>query len=128
MKRDADTLVAVVDDERNVLDSVADLLASAGFRTVTFQSAAQLLDWEDLDSVECLVSDIRMPDMDGWQLVARLGIRSRRVPIVLMTAHDLVGPAADKQLAETTEVEVLRKPFDSELLLDAIRRALRQAR
>lgn len=128
MKSDTNTLVAVVDDEKNVLDSVADLLASAGFRTVTFQSAAQLLDWEHLDSVECLVSDIRMPDMDGWQLVARLGMRSRRVPIVLMTAHDLVGPAADKGLAETTEVEVLRKPFDSELLLNAIRKALRQAR
>jgi FixJ family two-component response regulator len=60
--------VAVVDDDYAVLESVEDLLNSAGYVARTFSSAREFLEDGALDSVGCLVSDIRMPGMDGLEL------------------------------------------------------------
>lgn len=117
-------LVAIVDDERNVLESIADLLLSAGYATVTFQSASALLHWNQLRRIDCVVSDIRMPGMDGWQLASELRRVHERLPIVLMTAHDPQGGMVDASLAALALPEILRKPFEPQLLLDAIARAL----
>ena len=81
-------IVAVVDDDHNVLESLEDLLGSAGYGTRLFASAQALLDSGSLDEVDCLVSDIDMPVIDGIEL-ARVARASRpTLPIFLITGHE----------------------------------------
>jgi FixJ family two-component response regulator len=81
-------IVAVVDDDHNVLESLEDLLESAGYGARLFASAQALLDGVSLGEIDCLVSDIDMPGMDGIEL-ARVARASRpALPIFLITGHE----------------------------------------
>jgi len=114
--------VAVVDDDFVVLESIMDLLASAGLSALRFSSAREFLDSPALDTVGCLVSDIRMPDMDGWELRAIVAARRPELPIILITAHE----ADERQASPDSRQLLLGKPFDAQRLLSAITSVLRQ--
>jgi FixJ family two-component response regulator len=115
-------LVAVVDDDRRVLESLENLLASAGYAARTFTGGAALLADPCLADIDCLVSDIAMPRMDGYRLQQRVHVSRPRLPIIFVTAHD----ASDLPAHHMPRALVLlRKPFEGPELLAAIDRALR---
>lgn len=114
------SVVAVVDDDERVLESLKDLLESAGYRACTFGSARAFLDSESLRVADCLVSDLRMPDVDGWQLAAAVERARPGLPVIFVTGQGGVAPPG----THGTTIPVFQKPFDGPALLAAIRAAV----
>lgn len=124
MKARQGSRVAVVDDDPELLESLSDLLESVGYTALAFPSAQALLDSGSLREVDCLISDIRMTGVDGWQLKSLAHQQQPRLPVILITAHD---PQEDiprgSQLMQDLHA-LLRKPFDGRVLLAAVQEAL----
>ena len=118
-----DSLVAVVDDDPTIVESISDLLASVGHATLCFATATALLECPYLDAIACLISDIRMPVIDGWQLAEILQQRRPGLQVVLMTAHD--PSEGGVHAVPPDSVRILRKPFEAQQLLSAVERAIR---
>src|SRR3954447_26209343 len=85
--------VHIVDDDEAARDSLAALVESAGFSAKTYASATELLNSPDGLAADCLVVDIRMPEMDGLQLQQELTRRGVTTPLVIITGHADVGLA-----------------------------------
>jgi two-component system response regulator FixJ len=115
-------IVHVVDDDEAMRESLDLLLASAGYTARLYESALVLL--ERLSGLEqgCIVTDVRMPGMDGLQLVNELKRRGAPHPIVVLTGHADVALAV--QAMKAGVVEFIEKPFDDTTLLDAVKAAL----
>ena len=122
----ASTQVYLVDDNDGFRDSTAWLLETAGFEPLAFDSGAAFLaayDGQRRGAVdECLVSDIRMPQMSGLQLQEELARRGIRLPLVFVTAHGDVPLAVEAMRKGASNF--LEKPFTDEALLQAIRTAV----
>lgn len=115
------SLVAVVDDDPRVLESIEDLLESAGHAVASFSSAQALLLSPELPNVVCLVSDIAMPGMDGFELRARVQSLRPWLPVILVTGHELDA----RSLARAQSGQgFLIKPFEGAVLLAAVTCAL----
>jgi two-component system response regulator FixJ len=119
----ADELVHVIDDDPAVRDSLAFLLETANLQARTYDSAISFL--EALPEVRsgCVVTDVRMPEMTGIELVRRLKAQGFRLPIVMITGHADVPLAVEAMKAGVADF--IEKPFDDEVLLSAIGAALR---
>jgi FixJ family two-component response regulator len=113
-------VVAVVDDDHRTLESLADLLESAGYDVRPYSSARTI--WKrGLSDIDCLISDIGMPDMDGVEL-RRLALRERpELPVILITGRPEVRTKYSSIIERDRYFE---KPFDGQQLLAAIREAL----
>lgn len=113
----------VVDDDPRVRQSLESLLSSAGYRVRLYSSALELLGFQSLEDAGCLITDIRMPLMSGWELLRRAAIVHPGLPVIFVTAH------GDKRAAgralESGAFAFFHKPFDSEELLAAVEAALR---
>jgi FixJ family two-component response regulator len=111
-------LVAVVDDDESVRESLPDLLRESGYAAQAFASAQELLDSGELVRIGCLILDITMPGMSGPELHQELRRRGQAVPVVFITA------AGDKtmrpRLLAQGAVDCLFKPFSETAILDAI--------
>ena len=118
----ADSTIIVVDDDADVRDSLHALLAAEGFAVREFDSAKKALSATGLGDAACLIADIRMPDMDGLQLQEELLQRKLGIPVIIVTGHGDV-PLAVRAM-KAGAVDFIEKPFDAELMLDSIRRAL----
>jgi FixJ family two-component response regulator len=118
-------VVAVVDDDHRALESLADLLEAAGYDARLFSSAGMLSKCGALSDVDCLISDIGMPDMNGIEL-RRLALAERPgLPVILITGR----PEFRGQYSSILEPDrYFEKPFDGQQLLAAIRTALGGAR
>src|SRR5262249_14454498 len=81
-------VVATVDDDRRVRESVQNLLESAGYDAVAFESAEAFLASGALAGVACVVADVRLPGIDGLELQRRVRRDRPSVPIIFITAHD----------------------------------------
>jgi two-component system response regulator FixJ len=103
-------------------DSLTFLLESAGFRVCAYESAPALLNAGRLEP-GCIVTDVRMPQMSGLDLVRQLKVLEIDLPVVVITGHGDI-PLAVEAMKEGV-ADFLEKPFDDDALLDAIRRALR---
>jgi FixJ family two-component response regulator len=115
-------LIAIIDDDEAMQDSVRDLLEAAGFAARCFGSADDFLKSDLHGNAACLIVDIRMPKMSGLELQARLKEEERDVPIIFITAH---GDARMRiQAMRSGAVEFLTKPFDHHVLLKRVRAAL----
>jgi len=113
--------VHVVDDDRDVRRSLSFMLGSGEFQSRPFASGQDLLDnLSDLPP-GCLLLDIRMPDMDGFQVMEALAARGVEWPIVIMTGHGEVSVAV--RAMKMGAVDFLEKPFDESLLLASLERA-----
>jgi FixJ family two-component response regulator len=112
-------IIAVVDDDQRVLESIENLLSAGGYTACVFLSAQAFLDSGTLNSIGCLISDIRMPIMDGWQLRAMAHHERPGLPVILITGHDDV---SSMECASATAI--FRKPFSSDALLAAVSTAL----
>lgn len=115
-------IVHVVDDDEAVRLSLSFLLESAGFRVETHHSAVAFLDRTGIPPQGCILTDVRMPEMDGLTLQQKLGERGIALPVVVMTGHGDIPIAV--QALKAGAVDFLEKPFDDELLIGAIRAAL----
>jgi FixJ family two-component response regulator len=115
-------LIAIIDDEEAVQDSLRDLMETAGLVAQCFGSAEEFLAADLHTRAACLIVDIRMPNISGLQLQARLKEEECNTPIIFITAH---GDARMRIRAmREGAVEFLAKPFDHHLLLKRVRAAL----
>ncbi|MGH7067983.1 MAG: response regulator FixJ [Acetobacteraceae bacterium] len=122
---DEPATVHVVDDDAAVRDSLRVLLEAAGFTVRTHASAGALLAAEP-EPLGCVLTDVRMPEIDGLELQRLLNASGIGLPVIVMTGHGGV-PVAVSAMKEGA-VDFLEKPFDDEQLLRAIRRAVEQSR
>jgi two-component system, LuxR family, response regulator FixJ len=113
--------IYVIDDDAPLRDSMRLLLEAAGFSVQNYASATQFLA-DDILKGGCLITDIRMPDMDGLALQAEMARRGIDIPIIIMTGHGDV-PLAVRAM-KAGAVDFFEKPFNDEFMLDSIRRAL----
>jgi len=110
-----------VDDDPSVLEAVGNLLESAGYAVLPFNTAEALLNGGDVAAIDCLISDIGMPVMSGVALQAELGRLRPALPVILITGRNGLGNAgADAP----NNRGLFRKPFDSQKLLNALAAAL----
>ena len=118
-------VVAVVDDDHRTLESLADLLEAAGYDVRLYTSGKMLWTRGGLSDIDCLISDIGMPDMDGFEL-RRLALSERpELPVILITGR----PELRAQHSSNIERDrYFEKPFDGRQMLAAIRAALGSAR
>ena len=116
--------ILIVDDDADVRDSLRALLESAGFQVRDFDSAKGVLADTNLSQGACLIADIRMPDMDGLTLQEELVRRRVGLPVIIVTGHGDVPLAVRAMRAGA--IDFIEKPFDDELLLQSIKRALEQ--
>jgi FixJ family two-component response regulator len=115
-------LIAIIDDDEAMQDSLRDLLEAAGLAARCFGSAEEFLKSDLHGKAACLIVDIRMPKMSGLELQARLKEQECNVPIIFITAH---GDARMRiQAMRRGAVEFLAKPFDHQLLLKRVRSAV----
>lgn len=127
MPPDSETLtIHIVDDDADVLHSTAFLIEAAGYRAKTYRSARALLDTLARVSPGCVVTDVRMPDIDGLELQAKLAAARPDLPVIVVTGHADVPMAVRAMRAGATEF--IEKPFANETLLAAIKDALNRAR
>ena len=115
-------IVHVVDDDPAIRDSLAFLLDTAGLVSRTYDSAAALLADVDRLAPGCIVTDVRMPEMNGLEMVRRLAEMGVRHPVIVMTGHADVPLAIEAVRAGVKDF--IEKPFDDEALLASIRAAL----
>jgi two-component system response regulator FixJ len=121
----AEETVFVVDDDADARDSLCALLESAEVRAEAYESARAFLDAYQPGRPGCLIADIRMPDMDGLALQEELNRRNSGLPVIVVTGHADV-PLAVRAM-KAGAVDLIEKPFDTDLLLATVRRALLQA-
>ena len=114
--------VHIVEDDAAVRRSLEELLGATGFSSVSYESALGFLDAAPRLSAGCVLLDIRMPEMDGLELQARLNSLGFPLPIVMMTGHGDVQTAVRAMQAGAQDY--IEKPFDDERLLAAIDHAL----
>ncbi|MEW9835115.1 response regulator FixJ [Mesorhizobium marinum] len=113
--------VHIVDDEETVRKSLAFLLTMAGFTARVHESATSFLAVAPGLRCCCLVTDLRMPDMNGVDLLRQLGASNAMMPAIVVTGHADVPMAVAAMKAGA--VDFIEKPFDDEVLFDAIKRA-----
>jgi len=114
--------VYVIDDDAAMRDSLDFLLGSAGFQVRVFESAQVFLN--ELASLEpgCVVTDVRMPGVDGMELLRQLSSGSRKLPVIVMTGHgDVPLAVAAMKLGA---LDFLEKPFEDDRLIEMIETAL----
>ena len=114
--------VFIVDDDDSVRKALKRLLSANGYQVMTFESAEDFLLAGRVRAEGCIVLDIRLPGMSGLDLYEKLASSGPDYPVIFITAQD--NPQWQKRAAETDAVAYLRKPFDQQLLLDAIHAAL----
>jgi FixJ family two-component response regulator len=121
LMRQSNLLVATVDDDRRVRESVQSVLESAGYEAVTFESAEAFLESGVLSRVTCVIADVRLPGMDGTALQRRIRLERHQLPVILITAHD--DDDVRRRALRDGAVAFLVKPFDGGDLLEHIVRA-----
>jgi FixJ family two-component response regulator len=113
-----DLTIFVIDDDESVIRALRNLLESAGFRVKTFRSAQDFLDSGRSESHNVLILDVRMPELSGIELQKQLAASGSKLPVIFITAHE--DTLAEKTALEAGAVAFLQKPFDDQLLFDAI--------
>jgi len=118
-------LVAVVDDEESVRRALERLLRSAGIETETFSTGGAMLEDLARRKPDCIVLDLHMPGMSGFEIQAALAERGLRIPVVVLTGHDT--PGSSERVTAGGAAAFLRKPVDGAVLLAAVDAAVENA-
>jgi FixJ family two-component response regulator len=122
----APTKVAVIDDDKSARTSLARLIKTAGIEVVSFSSAREFLEHPIRNQVDCAVTDVRMPGVDGFKLQETLAQTLPYLSVVFISGHGDI-PMSVKAI-QGGAVDFLEKPVDDEALLEAIRRAAERSR
>jgi FixJ family two-component response regulator len=116
-------LIAVIDDDESFRVALVDSLSSLGYRACGFGSAEEFIAGEGAEPYDCVITDIHMPGMSGFDLKRRLLARNSSVPVIMITGH--AEPGLEGRAAAIGAVCLLRKPFEADALTDCLRRALK---
>lgn len=119
-------MISLVDDDRGVLEATAGLLRSLGYSVATFDSGRALLDWSGLAQSDCVIADVMMPEIDGFELQNRLAQKGYTFPVIFLTA--LTEQAARDRLIHGGAYCVLSKPCSEQSLIDCLEGALNRFR
>jgi two-component system, LuxR family, response regulator FixJ len=114
--------VYVVDDDDAVRDSLALLLEAAGLRVEAFAGAAEALARCQDELPACVITDVRMPEIDGLELQRRLARLHAQLPVIVITGHGDVPLAVEAM--KVGAIDFLEKPFDDEVLLASVKAAI----
>lgn len=114
--------IAVVDDEEPVRKALQRLLRSVGMDVETYASGSDFLEAKPIEQPDCVLLDLHMPGLNGFDVQARLGRSARRIPVVIITGHDT--PESRQRALAGGAAAYLLKPVDGQLLLDAIHAAI----
>jgi DNA-binding NtrC family response regulator len=118
--------VCIVDDDAGMRESLQDLVRSAGHQVEAFPSATAFLEQgREEEEASCLILDVHLPGLDGYQLQRKLQEKDSRVPIIFVTAHGDI-PSSVRAI-KAGAMEYFTKPFDPETLLDAVGRAVQRS-
>lgn len=117
-------VVHIVDDDEAVRHSLAFMLGSAGLSVRLYESARAFLDLLDPSAHGCLVTDVRMPDMTGIELLAEIKAKAPYLPAIVITGHGDIPLAVEAMKAGA--VDFIEKPFEDEVLLKAVEAALKK--
>jgi len=119
-------MVFVVDDDISVRESLELLIQNEGWQPKTFESAQEFLDYRRALIPSCLVLDLSLPGLNGLELQRRVAVERAEIPIIFITGHGDIPKTVEAMKGGA--VEFLTKPFNDEVLLMAIRRALERSR
>ena len=117
-----DALICVIDDDEAVRQSLEFLLRTAGITVRAFESAKEFLQAMPEIKASCIITDVRMPEMTGIDLLRRINELDYGIPVIVITGHGDIALAVEAM--KIGAVDFLEKPFDDDLLLTAVRAAL----
>src|SRR5581483_4795232 len=120
----SETIVHVIDDDDAARDSLEFLLRSAKLEVQTYDSAKSFLRILSSVASGCLITDVRMPDISGIDLLRKLREMDFGIPVIVITGHGDVPLAVEAM--RIGAIDFLEKPYDDDLLLASVRRALGQ--
>ena len=115
-------IVAAVDDDFRVRESIASLVESAGYTPLVFSSAEEFLQSGTLAAAACMITDVRMPGMDGLELQRRVRLERPELEVIVISAH--YDEATRQRALDQGAAGFLNKPFDAIELLGKIELAL----
>jgi len=119
-------MVFVVDDDISVRESLELLIQNEGWQAKTFESAQEFLDYRRALIPSCLVLDLSLPGLNGLELQKRVAVERPEIPIIFITGHGDIPKTVEAM--KCGAVEFLTKPFNDEILLTAVQRALERSR
>ncbi len=117
--------ISIVDDDVSIREALKGLMRSARFNAEAFASAEDFLASESLHATSCLILDVTLPGMNGFELQNRLQAEGRGIPIVFITAH--ADEASRQRALKGGAIEFLSKPVRWEPLFNAIESAMNGA-
>jgi two-component system, LuxR family, response regulator FixJ len=120
----AQPVVHIIDDDEGLRESLAFLLRTAALEVRSFESAKAFLETLPDAALGCVITDVRMPDMSGIELLRRLKELKIGVPVIVITGHGDVALAVEAM--KVGAADFFEKPFDDDLLVASVRAALRQ--
>jgi two-component system response regulator FixJ len=126
MAGDTEYKVFIVDDDAAVRDSLEALLLALGYETETFETGGAFLEACETVCSGCVLLDIRMPDINGLEVLARLHDRRPDLPVIMITGHGDVTMAV--RAMKSGAVDFIEKPVREEALVESVEAALRIAR
>ena len=115
-------MIFIIDDDQSMQRAFLMLLQSAGFEARAFSSASEFLDYPLVSDSDCIILDLRMPGMNGFDLMARLLVKGIHAPVICVTAFD--DAKSREQARELGAAAYFTKPVDDQALIDAINWAL----
>ena len=115
-------MISLIDDDDDVREATASLLRSLGYEVTTFASGRAFLAWSGLNDPTCVVADVMMPEIDGYELQRLLATSGYRFPVIFLTA--LTEVSAQARLVASGAHSVLTKPCSERALLDCIEAAM----
>jgi FixJ family two-component response regulator len=119
-------MISLVDDDPGVREATASLLRSLGYDVKTFESGQALLDWSGLSETCCVIADVMMPEIDGFELQRRLARQGFQFPIIFVTG--IAEDSARERLMRGGAYDVLSKPCPEKRLMDCLEAALEHCR
>jgi len=122
MSKGSGSTIAVVDDDIRILESIGELLESTGYMVSLHTSAQSLLDSGGLVTGDCLITDLGMPAMDGFELCRRLRMRNPQLAVIFITARR--GLHDQERADRVGHYGLFQKPFDGAALLAAVQKAV----
>ena len=118
-------IIAVLDDEEKMRIALRRLLSFCGYRVELFETGRDLLDAHSTSPFPCIVLDLHMPEMNGFDVVEELAVHTSLPPVVIVTGHDK--PGYSERFRKLGVQHHLSKPVDADALVDAIEKILAQS-
>ena len=115
-------MICIVDDDDFVRESLGDLIESFGYDVATFRSAERFLEAECLAETSCLITDLQMPGLSGFDLQGRLTADGHRIPVIFVTVSS--DEKFQVRAMRAGAVGFLSKPFDESSLITCLESAL----